>query len=181
MKRVFRKQILISISLVSIFLTTSMADSKLLWKKADLANNKKDCVNCYANLEFDKKSPKVVNKKKRVIYNNSGYTYTISRSDRNPKAIEFKDRTYIEKRPKSYINKSKTVAIQLGAFRHYAGAKKYLKKYAILSSEYKVIIKAGAEDQKPLYRVQIEGFPSRSKAEEFKSKYGLIGAFFVMN
>lgn len=184
MKRVFGKKKLISISLVSIFVTTSMADSQLLWEKADLVKNKKDCVNCYANLDFDKKSHKVINPKKdRVIHNNNGYTYTITKSDIKPiqKTVEFKDRTYIKKRPKRYIKNNKTVSLQLGAFRHYRGAKEYVKKYAILSSKYKVIIKAGAKDQNPIYRVQIEGFPSRRKAEEFKSKYGLFKAFFVMN
>jgi cell division septation protein DedD len=167
-----------------------MAESQSLWKKADSNTNKEDCVNCYADLDFDKKIPKVVKDRKEIVYafndtnsksktySNNGYKYKIAKSDTHPKALEFKDKVYVEKKSKS--NVENTVAIQVGAFRYYRGAKKYVKKYAILSSKYKVTIKTGAKDQKPLYRVQIEGFSSRSKAKEFKKKYGLVGAFLVM-
>jgi len=183
MNTLFVKKILIVISFSFLFFNNCMAESKPLWDKVNSNTNKEDCVNCYADLNLDKKIPKVVKSRKEIVnsesktYNNNGYTYKISKSDRNPKALEFKDKVYVEKRSKAYV---KTVAIQLGAFRQYSGAKKYVKKYAILSSKYKVTIKTGAKNQKPLYRVQIEGFPSKVKAEEFKKKYGLVGAFLVM-
>jgi len=189
MKTLFSKKILIVISFSFLFFNNCMAESKPLWEKVNSNTNKEDCVNCYADLNLDKKIPKVVKRRKEILYafndtnsesktySNSGYKYKISKSDRNPKALEFKDKVYVEKRSKAYV---KTVAIQLGAFRQYSGAKKYVKKYAILSSKYKVTIKTGAKNQKPLYRVQIEGFPSKVKAEEFKKKYGLVGAFLVM-
>lgn len=188
MKTLFSKKFLIVISF-SFLSNSCMAESQSLWINVNSKTDKKDCVDCYANLDIDNKTPKVVKNKKETVYtfsdennkpktySNNGYIYKITESDTNPKALELKDKVYIEKRPKADV---KTVAIQVGAFRHYRGAKKYVKKYAILSSEYKVTIKTGAKNQKPLYRVQIEGFSSRSKAEEFKKKYGLVGAFLVM-
>ena len=189
MKTLFSKKLLIVISFSFLFSNNCMAESQSSWKKVDSNTNKEDCVNCYADLDLDKKIPKIVKNRKEIVYafndtnsesktyNNNGYKYKIAESDTNPKALEFKDKVYVEKKRKSYV---KTVAIQVGAFRQYTGAKKYVKKYAILSSKYKVTIKTGAKDQKPLYRVRIEGFSSRSKAEEFKKKYGLVGAFLVM-
>jgi len=178
-----------------LFIHASMAETSL----------GKDCVNCSVDLDFNKSIPNVkkVEPKREEnspvkprIYSNNGYTYQISVSDtvarNHQKRVEFKDNLYLtEKRPTlptlpKRVSRNKQIsrsliAIQLGAFRHYAGAKKYVKKYAILSSEYKVTIKSGAKNQKPLYRVQIEGFTSKSQAEEFKQKYGLAGAFLVMN
>ncbi len=189
MKMILSKKKIIIISLVFLFVDSCMAESQSSWKKADSTTNKEDCVDCHADLDIDKQSPKIVKHKKETVYafsdektkpktyNNSGYSYKIKSSDTDSKVIEFNDKVDLEKKSKSYV---KTVAIQIGAFRYYSGAKKYVKKYAILSSKYKVTIKTGAKNQKPLYRVRIEGFSSRSKAQEFKKKYGLVGAFLVM-
>jgi len=191
MKTLLSEKKLIVISFSFLFFNNCMADTQPSWEKVNSNINKEDCLNCYADVDFDKKISKVVKDRKEVVYafndtksesktyNNNGYKYKIAKSDSNPKALEFKDKVYVDKRSKS--DSEKTVAIQIGAFRQYAGAKKYVKKYAILSSKYKVTIKTGAKNQKPLYRVQIEGFPSKVKAEEFKKKYGLVGAFLVMN
>ena len=179
MKTLFSKKKLLVISSVVLFVNTCMAESQSPWKKADSSTNKKDCVDCYANLDIDKKETVYTfsdTHSEAKTYNNNGYKYKIAKSDSNPNAIEVKDKVY-EKKPKSSI---KTVAIQVGAFRYYTGAEKYVKKYAILSSKYKVTIKTGAKNQKPLYRVRIEGFATKSQAEEFKRKYGLVGAFLVM-
>jgi len=177
MKTLFSKKKLVLISLFFIFSNSCMAENKSLWKNVDSNKNKEDCVDCYSDLDFDKKNPKVLKNQKEIVYNfnDTSNEYKI---DSNEKAIEFKDKIYVENKNISKIKK--TIAIQIGAFRQYSGAKKYVKKYAILSSEYKVTIKAGAKNQKPLYRVQIEGFSSKNKAEEFKKKYGLNGAFLVM-
>jgi cell division septation protein DedD len=194
MKTLFNKKKLIVISFSLLFVNTCMAEeSQSPWKKADAGTTKEDCVNCYADLNLDDSKPKVkVNvpnsKKEKVyvfsdagneskVYNNNGYTYKITETDTNPQALTFNDKVFVERKTKVTAKK---VAIQVGAFRHYAGAKKYVKKYAILSSKYKVTIKTGAKNQKPLYRVQIEGFASKSQAKEFKQKYGLAGAFLVM-
>ena len=75
---------------------------------------------------------------------------------------------------------SKKTSIQVGAFRRYAGAKVYAKRYALLSNQYSVKIKEDIENAEPLYRVQIEGFNSDSEAREFMTQYGLFnGAFLV--
>jgi len=200
MKILLSKQILMLLSFVFLFLNTCMAESNSQWKSVNSKIDKKDCVDCYANLDFNKKTPKVTKSKEETVYafndtasepktySNNGYTYKMTASDTstsstNRKALEFNDKVYLKKKKKNTIKKAydtTSIAIQVGAFRHYRGAKKYVKKYAILSSKYKVTIKTGAKDQKPLYRVRIEGFSSRSKAEEFKRKYGLVGAFLVM-
>ncbi|MBU1667334.1 SPOR domain-containing protein [bacterium] len=78
----------------------------------------------------------------------------------------------------SFSNKT---AIQVGAFRKYAGAKVYAKKYDLLSNRYNVEIKKNVKDNRPLYRVRIEGFSNRSEAKEFISKYGITEAFLVRN
>ncbi len=197
MKTQLSKQILMLLSFLFLSLNTCMAESKSQWKNMNREVNKKDCLNCYADLNLENKASdnKASNEKETVYvfnddvksesktYSNNGYTYTLSESDSTKKSLEFNDKVYLKKKPKSYIKKSysdKTVAIQVGAFRYYKGAQKYVKKYAILSSKYKVTIKTGAKNQKTLYRVRIEGFSSRTKAKEFKKKYGLVGAFLVM-
>lgn len=63
----------------------------------------------------------------------------------------------------SFSNKT---SIQVGAFRKYAGAKVYAKKYD-LSDRYNVEIKKNVKDNKPLYRVHIVGFSNSSEAEKF--------------
>ncbi|RUM68194.1 MAG: hypothetical protein DSZ07_07275 [Sulfurovum sp.] len=190
MKTLFSEKQLILISFSFLFFNDCMADSQPLWEKVNSNTTKEDCLNCSVDLDFDKKISKDVQNRKSVvyafndvnreskIYNNNGYKYKISKSDINPKALEFKDKVYVEKIKSA--NSEKRVAIQIGAFRQYSGAEKYVKKYAILSSKYKITIKTGAKNQKPLYRVQVEGFSSKVKAEEFKKKYGLVGAFLVM-
>ena len=200
MKKLLSKQMLMLLSFIFLFLNTCMAESKSEWKSVNRKTDKKDCVDCYADLNLDKKMPNGSKAKTETvytfndtvsepkIYSNNGYTYKITDSDTrtsstNRKILEFEDKVYLEKKKKSYVKKAtngNSIAIQVGAFRYYKGAKKYVKKYAILSSKYKVTIKTGAKNQKPLYRVRIEGFSSRSKAEEFKKKYGLVGAFLVM-
>jgi hypothetical protein len=70
-------------------------------------------------------------------------------------------------------------SIQVGAFRKYAGAKVYAKRYSLLTSKYNVEIKENVKDRKPIYRVQIEGFSNENEAKNFMERYGLNGAFLV--
>jgi len=188
MKNINRKTlIIISLSLFS--LNISMAQSLSEWKKIE-NRVKKDCVNCYANLDGDKKEAlySYSDSKEKVdtTHNKDGYQYTLSSSDTTykkdlkDKDVAFSDNRYLEEAPINKVDGSKKIAIQVGAFRRYKGAKVYAKKYAILSSKYHVEIVAGAKDQKPIYRVRIEGFSSKTKAKEFKRKYRLTGAFLVM-
>jgi len=70
-------------------------------------------------------------------------------------------------------------SIQVGAFRKYAGAKVYAKRYSLLASKYNVDIKENVKNSQPIYRVQIEGFSNKREAKEFMNRYGLSGAFLV--
>jgi len=84
--------------------------------------------------------------------------------------------------PKSYPRieqSSKKTSIQVGAFRRYAGAKIYARRYGLLSHQYKTVIKKYIKDNKPIYRVRIEGFANEHQAKAFMSRYSLNGAFLV--
>ena len=70
-------------------------------------------------------------------------------------------------------------SIQVGAFRKYVGAKVYAKRYSLLTSKYNVDIKENVKDNKPIYRVQIEGFSNENEARKFMTRYGINGAFLV--
>jgi len=70
-------------------------------------------------------------------------------------------------------------SIQVGAFRKYAGAKVYAKRYSLLASKYNVDIKENVKNSKPIYRVHIEGFSNEREAKDFMQRYGLTGAFLV--
>jgi rare lipoprotein A len=74
---------------------------------------------------------------------------------------------------------SKKTSIQVGAFRRYAGAKVYAKRYSLLSRQYKAVIRNEMKDARPIYRVKIEGFSSEREARRFMSRYSLNGAFLV--
>jgi hypothetical protein len=76
---------------------------------------------------------------------------------------------------------SQTVSIQVGAFRNYSGAEIYKRRYSMLSSQYKAVIKNGQKDAEPIFRVQIEGFKSELEAKRFISKHihSLSRAFLV--
>jgi len=74
---------------------------------------------------------------------------------------------------------SKKTSIQVGAFRRYAGAKTYARRYGLLSHQYKTVIKKDMKNNKPIYRVRIEGFANEHKAKAFMSRYSLNGAFLV--
>ena len=172
--------------------------------KVSKSKNKKDCVDCFATIPTKgTSSNKIENKnlKKEKVYeyddskasssnyvkDTNGYDYQVSDADaykehtsgvkKKSKVILYEDNIASTPKSKVYSNE---IAIQVGAFRRYAGAKVYAKKYALLSSRYKVEIQAGAKDNKPLYRVRIEGFSSKRKAREFKRKYSLTGAFLVL-
>ena len=74
---------------------------------------------------------------------------------------------------------SSNIAVQVGAFRKYAGAKVYAKRYSLLNSQYDVKIRKDYKDLAPLYRVRVHGFSSAVEAKRFISEYGSEGAFLV--
>ena len=161
------------------------------WKS--LTNSKKEeCVDCYATIS--KKSIERVNNmasNSTVVYD---YDYSKALSDvdsvNNIKLEEYKnpylvDELYSDNRDESLYTKienkklSSKNSIQVGAFRKYAGAKVYAKRYSLLTRKYNVEIKENVQDNRPLYRVQIEGFSNENEAREFMNRYGLNGAFLV--
>ncbi len=88
----------------------------------------------------------------------------------------------------NYINSSKDsfntkltsdTTIQVGAFRHYSGAKKIARKYSLLSSQYSVKIETGIKDGAPIHRVRIYGFHSKGQAKAFMQRYAISDAFLV--
>lgn len=71
--------------------------------------------------------------------------------------------------------------IQVGAFKRYAGAQSYQKRYS--KGDYgcyqSVIKRFDDADGTPLYRVWLMGFDSEQEAEVFKKSHQLTGSFTV--
>ena len=167
-------------------------------KKTSENKSKEECDNCIVDIS-SKPSPKSMPKKKEIDSGHDGsnvpansyskkeernYDYKLTASDTYQKNLE-EENSDTQDFPTPYSkpkmeDSSTKVAIQVGAFRRYAGAKVYAKKYDLLSNEYRVKIEKGVKNQEPLYRVKIEGFSSKDEAKKFKKKYSLTGAFLVM-
>lgn len=88
---------------------------------------------------------------------------------------------YSEERIQKMIAPSGQIAIQVGAFRRYAGARVYANRYNLLDANHKAKIKKYIEDAQTLYKVQIEGFSSDEEAKAFIRRHNLKrqGAFLV--
>lgn len=72
--------------------------------------------------------------------------------------------------------------VQVGAFRRYAGAQIYQRKYTGVYARYTPVIKRFSDvDGAPLYRVWLMGFGSEDEARDFKDSHDLEGAFIVRN
>ena len=179
------------------------------WKVSNIKKSFKDqdddCIDCYANfpkasaqkIAFSEKSQsiysndysqapikrKVIKQYKNPYEENNAYPVDTSYSEENSYLV---DASYKEDEHeyqtahtnKSQINLNKK-SIQVGAFRKYAGAKVYAKRYSLLTTKYNVDIKKNVNNGKPLYRVQIEGFSNEFEAKKFMERYGLHGAFLV--
>ena len=100
------------------------------------------------------------------------------REDTNEYNDVYAKKNYVSSKTnvKDYSSKR---SIQVGAFRKYASAKVYAKRYSLLTSQYNVEIKENVKNNKPIYRVQIEGFSNQYEAKKFTARYGLNGAFLV--
>ena len=177
MKKKYNKNIIILLTLSCFSLTHSFSDEI---KKISL--KKEDCVDCYISVPSKKIKEKVYKYDSNLSVSYSKkeeekdqYMYALTEDDTYQKNLnENKELNPIK------AEDSLKIAIQIGAFRKYAGAKVYAKKYDLLSNKYEVKIEAGVKDQKPLYRVKIKGFLNKGEANEFKRQYGLTGAFLVM-
>ena len=143
------------------------------------SSKKDDCVDCYVDISKAPRDVDSVNNVKLEEYKNP---YLVDESYREH---DYKDESLYSKiEDSSSIEENEKVlsknSIQVGAFRKYAGAKVYAKRYTLLTNKYSVDIKENVKDNEPLYRVQIEGFLNENEARNFMERYGLTGAFLVI-
>ena len=184
---------------VSTSKSTQVKVSK--WKNLNKSKND-DCIDCYANIAKKPLNTLASADNSKSIYSSDVYPlkskplkkYKNTYQEDNPYKIDegyneasqyMVDASYVEDNTEyqtSYSSKnhfSNKSSIQVGAFRKYAGAKVYAKRYSLLTTKYNVEIKKNVKDNQPLYRVQIEGFSNESEAKQFMERYGLAGAFLV--
>jgi len=161
------------------------------WKS--LTNSKKeDCVDCYATITKESSV-------RAATVNTSSVIYDYSKAPADVDLEEYKNPYIIDESYSEYDNRDESLyvkignslpreenmklssknSIQVGAFRKYVGAKVYAKRYSLLTSKYNVDIKENVKDNKPIYRVQIEGFSNENEARKFMTRYGINGAFLV--
>ena len=149
-----------------------------------LLKNKKpeDCKDCYITVPLKNSRIISVGKAKKEVYSSYKYKKPVEKSTYEYEE-DFSENIYARADVLDNVplieNFSEKTAIQIGAFRQYAGAKVYAKKYNLLSNQYNVEIKENLKDDIPLYRVRIEGFSNEVEAKEFISRYGITGAFLV--
>ena len=161
----------------------------IIVNKAQASNSGKteDCKDCYVTVPIKNSRIVSVVKQLKPISNyeykvepvqevavKSTYDYEENPSENRYSKVELIDESPLIE------NFSEKTAIQVGAFREYAGAKLYAKKYDLLSNKYSVDIKENDNLSEPLYRVSIAGFNDDAEAREFISKYELDGAFLVI-
>ena len=174
--------------------SSNLVQRKNVWKKFKTPiikkknTQKEDCIDCYATPVNHSKPPLVSSPFTKAIKTKSygAYDYTETASDTTVKTNEYTSLStnqYILPTV-STINSSSgsystNIAIQVGAFRKYSGAKIYMKRYNALSSKYKVSIKTGTKDNQPLHRVRIEGFKNNTEAKRFMYSYDIRDAFLV--
>ena len=169
------------------FKTLKRVKPKVIWgKKLALTTKKEDCVDCYATpIAYSKPLALATNSYKtdKVIDTQyyGAYDYTETGTDRRVKI-----NTYAKVSPPKIVNSSygsysisSDTAIQVGAFRKYSGAKVYMKRYNALSDKYRVSIKRGRKNNKPIHRVRIEGFQNKIEAKRFMYSYGIKDAVLV--
>lgn len=180
-----------------VMLSSTQLQTKTVWGKvspltAKRANTKKkDCIDCYATPMDYSKPPSAIKTFAKVknTKHYGAYAYTETASDTSLKTINYASSNKYIAPVVSTVNSSygkystystsTDTAIQVGAFRKYAGAKIYRRRYNALSNNYKVSIKRGTETNQPLYKVRIEGFKNKVEAEKFMYSYGIRDAFVV--
>jgi hypothetical protein len=183
------------------FSKQKMIQKKIAPWKTLKSNTKEACIDCYATpgvgtelrmakLEKNEVLTYDYSKAPADTFNNTvDYSILSSNSkiqsvERNTKVSSYNYDTQYYAHPVSYVNSSygsftTKTAIQIGAFRRYAGAQIYAKKYDLLSSNYHVKIETGMKDNMPLHRVRIGGFSTRGEAQKFIARYGISDAFLV--
>ncbi len=148
----------------------------------DYSNAPKSFEDSYVEYRAKISTPSYVN---NAIDTQSYGTYDYSETLADNSIAEEK----IKVTPKmSYVNSSRDsfnakltsdTTIQVGAFRHYSGAKKIAQKYSLLSSQYSVKIETGMKENRPIHRVRISGFHSKGQAKLFMERYASNDAFLV--
>ena len=112
------------------------------------------------------------------------YDYTVTPNDSYKEAQSIKvtpKQNYVNSSMNSFNTKlTSDTTIQVGAFKHYSGAKKIAKKYSLLSSQYSVKIETGTKGGVPIHRVRISGFHSKGQAKAFMQRYAINDAFLVI-
>ena len=170
---------------------TNMIKKSKTWK--NIEKEKEDCPDCYASDFGDKKRVGLnLSKSKELTPNvedvietqNYGtYDYSVASTDTylEPESIKVTpEPSYLNSSRDSFNTKlTSDTTIQVGAFRHYSGAKKIAKKYSLLSSEYSVKIETGIKEDAPIHRVHISGFNSKGQAKLFMQRYAINDGFFV--
>jgi hypothetical protein len=177
---------------VSIFILSGCV-TKSINTKTNSFNQNQSTHNSYSkkdkNLQFPNNSHKTVKssfallKQKPIqacVGNNCKASFVQKRSEEKINSnIPYYSSFQTNSTPPQIDNFSKKTSIQVGAFRRYKGAKIYAKRYSLLSSRYKTVIKNGFKDNIPIYRVRIEGFSSKREAKKFMARYSLNSAFLV--
>ena len=170
------KKTILLVSMTAFMLNSASAteiEGKSAWKNLKISSStnktKKNCVNCYAT-PLKKSKPKV---KHYGVYE---YEEPVSMPIVNKYIAPVIATT--NSASGSYAIGSK-LTVQVGAFRNYAGAKRFKRRYSALSSKYGVSIRRIYYHHKPLYRVQIKGFKNHREANSFIAKYGTSDAFLV--
>ena len=179
--------------------SSNLVQTKNVWKKFKTPiikkknTQKEDCIDCYATPVNYSKPPLVSSPFTKAIKIKSygDYDYTETASDTTVKTNEYTSLSTnqyilptvstVNSSSGSYstYENSNNIAIQVGAFRKYSGAKIYMKRYNALSSKYKVSIKTGTKNNQPLHRVRIESFKNNIEAKRFIYSYGIRDAFLV--
>ena len=186
-------------SATRVMLSSTPLPTKVTWGKVRplsikrKSTKKEECIDCYAT-GMDYTKPPLATKTfvKAIKTKRYGaYDYTETAADTTVKRDNYASVnankyvlpavSTINSSYGSYstYSKSSDTAIQVGAFRKYAGAKIYMKRYNALSNKYSVSIKTGTKDNKPLHRVRIEGFSNKAEAKKFMYTYGIRDAFLV--
>ena len=96
----------------------------------------------------------------------------------NPKALkaEFKKPRQISHHAKQLRN----FYIQIGSFRKFQGAKLYQERFTQLGESHHAIIKTSYLDDKPIYRVLVDGFFSEDEAKAYIQEHSAFRDAFIV-
>ncbi len=87
------------------------------------------------------------------------------------------------KKPKqspSYVKQLKNFYIQIGSFRKFQGAKLYQERFTKLGESHHAVIKTSYLDNKPIYRVLVDGFFSEDEARSYIKEHTAFKDAFII-